>query len=111
MNLPKIRSGWNLLIRSTKLLVLGFITVNQLRKVIKEEVSRMLSENTSIDQKVIEDHYRVYANVTSSGAILYKASFTAPEDLPRFIWVKPDGTWVGRDSKMLQDPIVASGSF
>ena len=85
------------------------ITVNQLRKIIREEVIRMFGENTSIDQMVIQDHYEVYQNATRSGAILYKVKFTAPKDLPRFIWVKPDGTWEGRDSKMLQDPIVASG--
>jgi len=87
------------------------ITVSQLRKIIKEEVSRIIEENINIDRMVLDEHYEVYQETTRSGAILYKVKFTAPKDLPRFIWVNPNGSWIGRNSKMLNDDIVASGNF
>lgn len=50
----------------------------------------------------LQAHYTVYSQ--TAARTIHKRNFDAPPQLPRFIWVYPDGTREGRDSKYLVDP-------
>ena len=58
-----------------------------------------------INTEILKAHYFSYAERADLPYVIYKRGLGAPGDLPRFVWVYPDGAWEARDGKYTRDVV------